>query len=163
MMRERIVSKERLKEELDRLKRHGSRIVFTNGCFDILHAGHIQYLNEARKLGDLLIVGLNSARSVQDITGDARPVVSQDDRAYVVASLRAVDYVTIFDEATPLDLIEYLGPHVLVKGGDWTEDTVVGGESVMKRGGSIKIIPLMEGRSTTNLIGKILTAYKNYC
>jgi len=89
--------------------------------------------------------------------------LSQDDRAYVVASLRAVDYVTIFDEATPLDLIEYLGPHVLVKGGDWTEDTVVGGESVMKRGGSIKIIPLMEGRSTTNLIGKILTAYKNYC
>ncbi|MBN2568030.1 MAG: D-glycero-beta-D-manno-heptose 1-phosphate adenylyltransferase [Deltaproteobacteria bacterium] len=163
MTKERIVSKERLKEELDRLKRKGSRIVFTNGCFDILHAGHVQYLNEARRFGDLLVVGLNSDRSVRLIKGDARPVVAQNDRAYILVSLKAVDYVTIFDEDTPLDLIEYLEPHVIVKGGDWKEDMVVGGESVVKRGGIVKIIPLMEGRSTTNLIEKLLTAYKNYC
>lgn len=160
MTEERIVSKETLKETLNRLKGQGQRIVFTNGCFDILHAGHVQYLAEARQCGDLLVVGLNSDQSVRRIKGDSRPVVPQEDRAYVLASLRVVDYVTIFDEDTPLELIEYLGPHVIVKGGDWTEDTVVGRESVMKEGGIVKIIPLLEGRSTTNLIEKILTAYK---
>ncbi len=163
MMRKRILSKEKLKGELDRLRHEGERVVFTNGCFDILHAGHVQYLNEARKFGDVLVVGLNSDRSVRSIKGDLRPVVSQDERAYVVASLKAVDYVTIFDEDTPLQLIEYLEPHILVKGGDWSEDSVVGRESVVKRGGSVRIIPLVKGRSTTNLIEKILTGYKNYC
>jgi len=160
MTTERVVSREKLKDLLDRLKGQGRRIVFTNGCFDILHAGHVQYLAEARKCGDLLVVGLNSDRSVRSIKGDARPVVSEEDRASVLASLRMVDYVTIFHEDTPLELIEYLRPHVIVKGGDWTEDSVVGRETVMKDGGIVKIIPLMEGRSTTNLIEKIVTAYK---
>ncbi|NQU04000.1 MAG: D-glycero-beta-D-manno-heptose 1-phosphate adenylyltransferase [Syntrophaceae bacterium] len=163
MMRKRILSKEKLKGELDRLRHEGKRIVFTNGCFDILHAGHVHYLNEARKFGDVLVVGLNSDRSVRSIKGDLRPVVSQDERAYVVVSLKAVDYVTIFDEDTPLHLTEYLEPHVLVKGGDWREDRVVGGESVVKRGGSVKIIPFVNGRSTTSLIEKILTEYKSSC
>ncbi len=163
MMRKRILSKEKLKGELDRLRHEGKRIVFTNGCFDILHAGHVHYLNEARKFGDVLVVGLNSDRSVRSIKGDLRPVVSQDERAYVVVSLKAVDYVTIFDEDTPLHLTEYLEPHVLVKGGDWSEDRVVGGESVVKRGGSVKIIPFVNGRSTTSLIEKILTEYKSSC
>lgn len=163
MMRKRILSKEKLKGELDRLRHEGKRIVFTNGCFDILHAGHVQYLNEARKFGDVLVVGLNSDRSVRSIKGDSRPVTPQDDRAYVVVSLKSVDYVTIFDEDTPLHLTEYLEPHVLVKGGDWSEDRVVGGESVVKRGGSVKIIPFVNGRSTTSLIEKILTEYKSSC
>lgn len=163
MMRKRILSKEKLKGELDRLRHEGKRVVFTNGCFDILHAGHVQYLNEARKFGDVLVVGLNSDRSVRSIKGDSRPVTPQDDRAYVVVSLKSVDYVTIFDEDTPLHLIEYLEPHVLVKGGDWSEDRVVGGESVVKRGGSVKIIPFVNGRSTTSLIEKILTEYKSSC
>lgn len=163
MMKRIILSKKQLKGELDRLRHEGERVVFTNGCFDILHAGHVQYLNEARKFGDVLVVGLNSDRSVRSIKGDLRPVVSQDERAYVVASLKAVDYITIFDEDTPLQLIEYLEPHILVKGGDWSEDSVVGRESVVKRGGSVRIIPLVKGRSTTNLIEKILTGYKNYC
>lgn len=163
MMRKRILSKEKLKGELDRLRHEGKRVVFTNGCFDILHAGHVQYLNEARKFGDVLVVGLNSDRSVRSIKGDSRPVTPQDDRAYVVVSLKSVDYVTIFDEDTPLHLTEYLEPHVLVKGGDWSEDRVVGGESVVKRGGSVKIIPFVNGRSTTSLIEKILTEYKSSC
>jgi len=160
MTTERVVSREKLQKILDRLKGQGSRIVFTNGCFDILHAGHVQYLAEARNCGDLLVVGLNSDRSVRSIKGDARPVVHEEDRAFVLASLKMVDYVTIFNEDTPLQLIEYLRPHVIVKGGDWTEDSVVGRETVMKDGGIVKIIPLMEGRSTTNLIEKIMTAYK---
>lgn len=163
VMKRRILSKENLKKELIGLRHEGKKIVFTNGCFDILHTGHVHYLHEARKYGDILVVGLNSDRSVRSIKGDSRPVVPQDDRAYLVASLEAVDYVTIFDEDTPMQLIEYLEPHVLVKGGDWSEDSVVGGESVLKRGGNVKIIPFVKGRSTTNMIKKILTAYKNYC
>jgi D-beta-D-heptose 7-phosphate kinase/D-beta-D-heptose 1-phosphate adenosyltransferase len=159
MTNNKIMPKEKLKAELNRLKHHGKIIVFTNGCFDILHAGHVRYLNEAKRCGDVLVVGLNSDRSVRSIKGDTRPVVTQDDRAYVLAALESVDYVTLFDEETPLRLIEYLEPHMLVKGGDWTEETVVGGEAVRQRGGSVKILPLMTGRSTTALIEKIVAAY----
>jgi len=137
----------------------GKKIAFTNGCFDILHAGHVQYLREARKTGDLLILGLNSDTSVRAIKGEKRPLIPQVERAEVVASLTAVDYVTVFDETTPLRLIEYLQPDCLVKGGDWQEDAVVGGDLVRSWGGKVVIVPLTEGISTTNIVDKILRAY----
>ena len=159
MMTENILSKESLKSELIKLKQEGKKVVFTNGCFDIIHAGHVHYLNQAKECGDILIVGLNSDRSVRSIKGAPRPLVPQEDRAYIIVSLKAVDYVTIFDEDTPLQLIEYLEPHILVKGGDWSEDRVVGGRSVVEKGGHIQIIPFVEGKSTTNLIKKILSMH----
>lgn len=154
-----ILSKDDLKKAVEKQKKEGKRIVFTNGCFDILHAGHARYLNEAKKLGDILVLAINSDASVQSIKGKQRPLIPQDERAYVVASLKAVDYVTIFDEDTPLHLIEYLRPHILVKGGDWTEETVVGGEQVKEWGGSVVIMPQVKGISTTNIIMKIMEAY----
>ncbi len=162
-----IVSREDLKGQIKRLKEKGGKIVFTNGCFDILHIGHVRYLNQAKELGDILVLALNSDSSVRSIKGPLRPVVPQDERAYIMASLHMVDYVTIFDEETPLELIEYLEPDILVKGGDWSEDNVVGGESVKKSGGKVVIIPQVNTpsadypASTTNIIKKILDAYKN--
>ena len=155
-----ILSKDDLKKAVEKQKKEGKRIVFTNGCFDILHAGHARYLNEAKKLGDILVLAINSDASVQSIKGKQRPLIPQNERAYVVASLKAVDYVTIFDEDTPLHLIEYLRPHILVKGGDWTEETVVGGNLVKEWGGKVIIMPQLKGISTTNIIKKIMKAYK---
>lgn len=152
---DKIVSAEKLEKELEVLRREGKVIVFTNGCFDILHAGHVRYLNDAGTLGDLLILALNSDSSVRSIKGDLRPIVPQDERACVAASLEAVDYVVIFDEETPLKLIERLKPDILVKGGDWSEENVAGGEFVKKRGGRVAIIPQTKGLSTTNIIEKI--------
>jgi D-beta-D-heptose 7-phosphate kinase/D-beta-D-heptose 1-phosphate adenosyltransferase len=154
-----ILTWEELKREVDRWRGEGKKIAFTNGCFDILHAGHVQYLCEARKTGDLLILGLNSDASVRAIKGEKRPLVPQGERAEVVASLTAVDYVTLFDETTPLRLIEYLQPDCLVKGGDWQEDTVVGGDLVRSWGGKVVIVPLTEGVSTTHIVEKILRVY----
>ena len=155
-----ILSKDDLKKAVEKQKKEGKRIVLTNGCFDILHAGHARYLNEAKKLGDILVLAINSDASVQSIKGKQRPLIPQNERAYVVASLKAVDYVTIFDEDTPLHLIEYLRPHILVKGGDWTEETVVGGNLVKEWGGKVIIMPQLKGISTTNIIKKIMKAYK---
>jgi rfaE bifunctional protein nucleotidyltransferase chain/domain len=154
-----ILTWEELKKEVKRSRDEGKKIAFTNGCFDILHAGHVQYLREAHKLGDLLILGLNSDASVRKIKGEKRPLVPQEERAEVVASLMAVDFVTLFDETTPLRLIEYLRPDCLVKGGDWKEDAVVGGDLVRAWGGKVVIVPLTEGISTTNIVEKILRAY----
>jgi len=154
-----ILPRDRLKETLDRLKQDGKTIVFTNGCFDILHAGHVRYLNDARNLGDLLVLGLNSDASVTRIKGALRPIVPQDERATVMAALESVDFITFFDDDTPLSLIEHLEPHILVKGGDWAEEDVVGRESVRKRGGRVVIIPETKGASTTNIIEKILRVY----
>lgn len=161
-----ILSREDLRERLKTLRDEGKRIVFTNGCFDILHIGHVKYLNRAKALGDILVLALNSDSSVQSIKGPLRPVVPQDERAYIMASLDMVDYVTIFDEETPLELIEYLEPDILVKGGDWSEDTVIGRESVERRGGKVVIIPQFSESSTdnpastTSVIERIITAYK---
>lgn len=163
---DKILSRENLRERLEILRGEGKKIVFTNGCFDILHVGHVKYLNRAKELGDILVLALNSDSSVEAIKGPLRPVVPQDERAYIMASLDMVDYVTIFDEDTPLELIECLEPDILVKGGDWSEDTVVGRESVEKRGGKIVIIPQFSESSkdhpasTTNIIKKIIDAYK---
>lgn len=141
------------------LARHGrpreGRLVFTNGCFDLLHRGHVEYLYAARALGDALVVGLNSDDSVQRLKGESRPVVTELDRAIVLAGLGAVDAVTIFEEDTPRDLIAALLPDLLVKGGDYRPEDVVGREEVEAAGGEVVIIPFLEGRSTTALINRM--------
>jgi rfaE bifunctional protein nucleotidyltransferase chain/domain len=154
-----IVTWESAKERVEMARGEGKRIAFTNGCFDILHVGHVQYLREARKTGDLLVLGLNSDASVRAIKGEKRPLVPQGERAEVVASLEAVDYVTLFDDHTPLRLIEYLRPDVLVKGGDWKSEAVVGGDAVRLWGGKVVIVSMTEGVSTTNIVEKILRTY----
>ena len=156
---DKILSKEALKARLDDLKRAGKTIVFTNGCFDILHVGHVRYLRAAKKLGDVLVLGLNSDASVRGLKGDKRPLVPQEERADVLAALESVDYVTIFDESTPLQLIEYLRPDLLVKGGDWSADAIAGADAVKTWGGRVVVAPLIPGRSTTNVIDKILQVY----
>ena len=130
----------------------GQRIVFTNGVFDILHRGHVTYLEEARGLGDLLIVGLNTDESVRRLKGSERPINSLEDRAAVLAALRSVDYLVPFDEDTPLRLIEALTPSVLVKGGDYTPEEVVGREWVVQHGGQVHIAPTLRGYSSTGII-----------
>ncbi len=131
------------------------KVVFTNGCFDILHVGHVVYLNDAKSLGDILVVGLNSDSSVRRLKGDGRPVNNQRDRATVLSALESVDYVVIFDEDTPYELIDALKPNVLVKGGDWEPDQIVGADIVMKNGGIVKSLRFIEGRSTTEMIRRI--------
>lgn len=130
-------------------------VVFTNGCFDILHRGHAEYLQRAKTLGDVLVVGINSDDSVRRLKGAPRPLVPQEDRAYLLASLAAVDYVSIFDEDTPLELIQTLQPDILVKGGDYRIEDIVGREVVENRGGRVLTIPLVPNRSTTDLFEKI--------
>jgi rfaE bifunctional protein nucleotidyltransferase chain/domain len=127
-------------------------IVFTNGCFDIIHAGHVQYLEQAKALGDNLIVGLNSDASVKRLKGETRPVNGQQNRAIVLAALSSVDYVIVFDEETPYELIKAIQPDVLVKGGDWTEDRIVGADIVQAKGGKVISLPFVEGQSTTRII-----------
>ncbi len=158
-MREKIRKKEDLYSIIKALKAKGKRIVFTNGCFDLLHVGHIRYLEKARSLGDILIVGLNSDRSVRIIKGPERPILPEGERAEVLSGLGCVDYITLFDEDTPLELITLLQPHILVKGGDWTRETTVGREVVEKSGGQVIILPFEEGSSTSNLIKTILKRY----
>ncbi len=154
-----VLSRAELKGVVEQLRAEGKRIAFTNGCFDILHVGHCQYLREARKQGDLLILALNSDASVRAIKGPKRPLVPEQERAEIVASLEAVDYVTIFNESTPLDLIELLRPDVLVKGADWKKEDVVGGDAVRSWGGKVVLIPMTEGASTTNIVERILQVY----
>jgi rfaE bifunctional protein nucleotidyltransferase chain/domain len=154
-----IYTRELLKKIIDQLKKEGKKIVFTNGCFDILHVGHTRYLREAKKTGDILILALNSDQSVRQLKGEKRPLINENDRADVVASLESVNFVTIFHESTPLSLIEYLKPDILVKGGDWEEDQIVGRESIESWGGKVVIIPEIKGSSTTNIIEKIKMVY----
>lgn len=159
-LREKIKGREELERILDDLKAKGRRIVFTNGCFDLLHVGHIRYLEKAKTLGDIMVVGVNSDRSVRHLKGPDRPILSERERAEILSGLSCVDYVTIFDEADPLDLITTLRPHVLVKGGDWTREDVVGKEVVEGSGGKVIILPFVQGSSTSNLITTILKRYE---
>jgi len=159
-MAEKIFEREELKEKVQALKRAGKKIVFTNGCFDLLHIGHIRYLKAARAEGDLLVVGVNSDRSVREIKEPGRPVVPENERAEVLASLACVDFVTLFDEPDPLVTIRSLVPDVLVKGADWGEDAIVGRDVVEARGGRVVRIPLTEGASTSRIIEKILANYR---
>ena len=135
----------------------GKKIVFTNGCFDILHRGHVTYLNQARDLGDLLIVGINSDESVKRLKGLERPVNMLEDRAYVLSALKSVDYVISFEEDTPLNLINLIMPDILVKGGDYTIDRIVGAQEVLAHGGRVEIIPFVPGKSTSAIIDTIKT------
>jgi rfaE bifunctional protein nucleotidyltransferase chain/domain len=139
----------------DLLKRDGKKVVFTNGVFDIVHRGHVEYLTKAKALGDVLLVGMNTDASVQRLKGPLRPVVSQDDRAFVLAALRVVDYVCLFDEDTPYNLIKAVVPDVLVKGSDWEIDDIVGKDIVEAAGGKVQTIDYVPNRSTTNIIQKI--------
>lgn len=136
------------------------KIVFTNGCFDILHVGHVRYLQAARALGDCLVVGVNSDSSVRGLKGDARPIVPQTERAELLSALRCVDLVFIFDEETPLALIKQVRPDVLVKGGDWSVDKIVGGEFVRSYGGEVISLPFHAGHSTTDIVKKIRSSDK---
>lgn len=133
----------------------GKKIVFTNGCFDILHRGHVTYLSEARKLGDLLVIGLNSDASVKRLKGEERPINNEEDRKYVLSQLKSVDFVEIFTEDTPLNLIKKVNPQVLVKGGDWKIDQIVGGKEVLASGGDVFSLNFVDGYSTTSTIQKI--------
>lgn len=141
------------------LRRKGKKVVFTNGTFDIVHRGHVEYLEKSRGLGDVLIVGLNTDASIRRIKGPKRPINPNADRAAVLAALAAVDYVCFFGEETPLRLIRRLVPDVLVKGADWKVDAIVGKDVVEKHGGSVRTIRLTPGRSTTNVIQRVLDAY----
>lgn len=141
-----------------RANARGRRVVFTNGCFDLLHAGHVTLLEHAKRQGDLLIVGLNSDRSVRALKGPGRPVFSQRDRALLLAALQSVDYVTIFTERTPQRLIERLRPDVLMKGADWGAGQIVGSDVVRRKGGRVIRCPILKGYSTTNLIERIKKA-----
>ena len=154
-LKERIFSREELPQEVKRLRLKSKTIAFTNGVFDILHEGHIAVLAEAASFADVLIVGVNSDSSVKKLKGDSRPVNNQNSRALIIAALIMVDAVVIFDEETPLELIKMIRPDVLVKGGDYTMETMVGSDEVLADGGRVEIIPLREGFSTTNIINKI--------
>jgi D-glycero-beta-D-manno-heptose 1-phosphate adenylyltransferase len=158
---EKIVDSDSLKDRLNDLRGSGSRIVFTNGCFDILHAGHVRYLSEARSYGDILVVGLNSDKSVKLIKGEKRPIIPELQRAEVLAGLWCVDYVTLFHESDPLKLIEKLRPDILVKGADWAEDQIVGADIVNATGGKVIRIRMVSGVSTSEIIRKILNIYGN--
>jgi D-beta-D-heptose 7-phosphate kinase/D-beta-D-heptose 1-phosphate adenosyltransferase len=152
-----LVTLPRLLAILGPLRREGVRVVFTNGCFDILHPGHVTYLEKARSLGDLLVVGLNSDRSVRSLgKGTERPICTEEERAAVLSALRAVDFVVIFDDPTPLALIEAILPDVLAKGGDWAVEKIVGREAVQRAGGRVVTIPFVEGKSTTGIVERIL-------
>ncbi|WP_312420587.1 D-glycero-beta-D-manno-heptose 1-phosphate adenylyltransferase [Anaerospora hongkongensis] len=150
-----FVSRDQISEVVDKNKAVGKILVFTNGCFDIIHAGHVRYLSEAKKLGDCLIVGLNSDRSVQELKGPTRPLNHQEDRAEVVAALAAVDYVVIFDERTAESLVNEVKPDIYVKGGDYRIQDIPEAKIVASNGGKTILIPEVPGRSSTNIIKKI--------
>lgn len=139
------------------LKQRGQKIVFTNGCFDVLHFGHVYYLLEAKKLGDVLVVGLNSDSSVRRLKGESRPINGERERAFVLAALSCVDYVVLFEEDTPKELIEVVRPDVLVKGGDYKIENIVGADTVLQNGGTVTTIPFVEGFSSTRIIEQLKT------
>ncbi|MCO5232695.1 MAG: D-glycero-beta-D-manno-heptose 1-phosphate adenylyltransferase [Chitinophagales bacterium] len=155
------ILKSNISEIFKPLKLQGKKIVFTNGCFDILHKGHIKTLYEARRIGDILVVGINDDVSVRRLKGFTRPILPLDSRVAVLASLEYVDYVIPFSDDTPLEIIKQVRPNVLVKGGDYREDEIVGRELVLKLGGFVKVIDSIQGYSTTDIINKIQKQVKN--
>lgn len=152
---EKLIEKENLNNIIKKLKSENKKIVFTNGCFDILHAGHVRYLKESKKFGDILIVGLNSDVSVKKIKGESRPINPEMDRAEVLAGLEAVSYIVLFDETSPVKLLEEIKPDIYTKGADYTVETLPEAKTVLSYGGKIEFIKLVEGRSTTKIIDKI--------
>lgn len=159
--REKVKERQALVEAVDAARQQGRRIVFTNGCFDIIHPGHIRYLETARSLGDLLVVAVNSDESVRRLKGESRPIQDEDARSELVAALHCVDLVGIFSEDTPLEIIMAVRPDTLVKGGDWTKDQIVGRDFVEARGGEVFAIEFEQGYSTTNIIERIRESQSN--
>ena len=155
MLKEKISNLSTLKKTISRLKKAGKKVVFTNGCFDLLHYGHVKYLQDARRKGDVLVVAVNSDSSVRKIKGKKRPIVNEKDRLGIIAALQSVDYAVLFKEKTPLKVIKLLKPDILVKGADWDKNNIVGADYVAGTGGRVSTIKLIKGRSTTNLIKKI--------
>ena len=158
MLKDKIKSLGSLRGIVFGLQKKGKKIIFTNGCFDILHLGHARYLEDARALGDILVVGVNSDASVKKIKGDSRPIVGQKERVSLIAALESVDYAVLFNEDTPAKVIKTLRPDVLVKGADWNKAGIVGACFVSSYGGRVAVIKLVKGLSTTNLINKIRTS-----
>lgn len=156
-----ILTHDALANAVETRQRAGQRVVFTNGVFDLIHVGHVRYLEEARALGDALIVAVNADSSVKQFKGDLRPILSEDDRAELIASLACVDYVTIFDTRTPVPLIEQVKPLIYVKGGDYKVEDLPEAVAVAAYGGEVRILSLVGGKSTTNIIAKICRAYPN--
>jgi rfaE bifunctional protein nucleotidyltransferase chain/domain len=150
-----VVTRADLVQMREKLRREGKKVVFTNGCFDIVHRGHVEYLTKAKALGDVLFVGINTDASVKRLKGPARPIVCQDDRAFVLAAFHVVDYVCLFDEDTPHELINAVVPDVLVKGSDWKIDSIVGKDIVEAAGGTVQTIEFVPNRSTSDIIKKI--------
>jgi D-glycero-beta-D-manno-heptose 1-phosphate adenylyltransferase len=161
LMNTKLLTREEAKEKVLAWKSSGKQVVFSNGCFDILHAGHVQYLSRARQLGDVLLIGLNSDASIQRIKGPLRPVCAEQDRAAVLSALQMVDAITLFDEDTPEVLIETLLPDILVKGADWNIESIAGAKAVVQSGGKVLTLPLLEGRSTSGIIEKVIQLYGN--
>ena len=157
-MRKKILTRDELLIERQSLRDAGKKLVFTNGVFDLLHVGHVRYLQQARELGDALVVAVNSDASVRQLKGDTRPLMGENDRAEILASLAAVDYVTIFDDISPRSLIAELLPDVLVKGGDYSLDQIHGREEVEAAGGKVVSLPFVEGASTSKLIERVCAA-----
>ncbi len=155
LLENKIQNLRKLKKLLSSLRARRKKIVFTNGCFDLLHYGHVKYLQDARKKGDILVVGINSDASVRRIKGDKRPVVHEKDRLRLVAALESVDYAVLFYEDTPFKIIKFIKPDVLVKGADWNKDAIVGGNFVLSRSGKVSTIKFIKGYSTSNLIKEI--------
>jgi len=160
MSKDKIVALSKCKSLSSRLKSRKKKIVFTNGCFDIIHIGHVKYLERAKALGDVLIVGVNSDSSMKKIKGSKRPIMGQDDRAGIVAGLESVDYVAIFNETTPFKLIRSIRPDVLVKGADWKPRKIVGADFIGSYGGKTISIPLVKGKSTSLILHKIINKFK---
>ena len=156
---DKIVDRKHLGPLLETCRRERKCIVFTNGCFDILHAGHVRYLAAAKAAGDILLVGLNTDRSVASIKGNQRPIIPQGQRSEMLAALECVDYVTLFDEKKPLDLIALVRPDILVKGADWGADHIVGADIVKAGGGRVVRVPLVSGVSTTRIIERIIRRF----
>jgi D-beta-D-heptose 7-phosphate kinase/D-beta-D-heptose 1-phosphate adenosyltransferase len=155
LMRKKILTRDELLIERQALRDAGRKLVFTNGVFDILHVGHVRYLQRARELGDALVVAVNSDASVRELKGDTRPLMNENDRAEILAALESVDYVTIFDDISPRSLIAQLLPDVLVKGGDYTLDQIHGREEVEAAGGRVTTIPFVNGASTTEILKRL--------
>ena len=154
-----IFDRKKLIIAVKKLKKQGKKIVFTNGCYDLLHGGHVRFLAAAKKMGDVLVLALNSDASVRRIKGPKRPVTNQDERAEVMSALESVDIVTIFDENDPYNIIKDIVPDVLVKGGDWALDKIIGADIVQAAGGKVRNVPYVKGKSTTNIIAKVMKYY----
>jgi D-glycero-beta-D-manno-heptose 1-phosphate adenylyltransferase len=155
-----VKSRDQIKIIRQKLIKENKKVVFTNGCFDILHSGHVDYLTKAKALGDILVVGLNSDKSIRKIKGGKRPIVNERNRAIILSALKPVDYIVLFDEETPANLIDEIIPDILVKGGDWDMDKIVGKDTVLNNGGEVKTIEFVNDQSTSKIIETIISRYK---